>query len=126
MIQTNPLCGTLSTGELGKRCNTCFLDERELAIVSGKMGEWEQRVGRGLRDDSSTRETNMDGEKEEEGGLKRCMGCKVVRYCSKVSLPLSSPLQSSRLGLIDLKHPTLLPGCIEMSEIRLDITFPRM
>lgn len=45
------------------------------------MHEFESRVG-------AVQLSKKQKEEEEEKGLKRCTGCKVVRYCSTVS-PIS-------------------------------------
>jgi hypothetical protein len=80
IIKTQPVATALSSSRLSSRCSRCWLDERELSVARGKMHEYESRVGA----------VQLSGKQkeEEEKGLKRCTGCKVVRYCSTVS-PIS-------------------------------------
>jgi hypothetical protein len=73
IIQTSAAASALAPARLAFRCSRCWLDERELSIARGKMHDFESQV------------QLAKPKEEEEGGLKRCTGCKVVRYCSTVS-----------------------------------------
>ncbi|KAH8079697.1 hypothetical protein HD553DRAFT_326416 [Filobasidium floriforme] len=75
IIKTQPIASALSSSRLSSRCSRCWLDERELSVAQGKMHEYESRVG-------AVQLSGKQKEEEEEKGLKRCTGCKVVRYCS--------------------------------------------
>jgi hypothetical protein len=118
IIKTQPVASALSSSRLSSRCTRCWLDERELSIAQGKMHEYESRVGA----------VQLSGKQkeEEEKGLKRCTGCKVVRYCSTVSsIPLSIPSTSNW----DWWSRTLIPcsmHCPGLSNRRLAVTLTRM